>query len=258
MSASIGTKPDQGTDTARWLPFPRPPGGVRLYCVPHAGGGASSFRPWIGALPGVAVCPLQPPAREARFRDAPIRDMGTMAGQIADAIQDSADGPYAVYGHSLGALSAFEAVREIRRRGAQAPVHLFVSGSPAPQVRDILLENVHDASDEEVVALLRRLGGTPESLLADPALLELILPAIRADLEVKETYRYDPEPALDLPLTVLDAEEDPRACAEGTALWREQTAGPFALHTVGRGHFAIYEQAQTTQRHLLEALTPWL
>lgn len=244
--------------TDRWLPFPRPPGKVRLYCVPHAGGGASAFRPWIGAVPGVAVCPLQPPAREARFRDEPIRTMDKLAGEIADVMLDSADGPYAVYGHSLGALTAFEAVREIRRRGGQAPVHLFVSGCTAPQVRDSLLPNVHDASDEEVVALLRRLGGTPESLLDDPALLGLILPAIRADLEVKETYRYTSEAPLDLPLTVLDADDDPRAGAAGTAAWREQAAGEFALHTVGQGHFAVFEQARITHKYLLEALTPWL
>ena len=251
---------DPGMSTERWLPFPRPPGEVRLYCVPHAGGGASSFRPWIGAMPGVAVCPLQPPAREARFRDEPIRAMGQMASEIADVVQDSADGPYAVYGHSLGALTAFETVRELRRRDSRTPmpVHLFVSGCPAPQIRDSLLPNVHDASDEEVVALLRRLGGTPESLLGDPGLLGLILPAIRADLEVKETYRYTPEAPLDLPLTVLDADDDPRAGTAGTAAWREQAAAEFALHTVGQGHFAVFEQAQITHKYLLEALTPWL
>ncbi|ACU75839.1 Thioesterase [Catenulispora acidiphila DSM 44928] len=246
------------TATDRWLPFPRPAGAVRLYCVPHAGGGASSFRPWIGAMPGVAVCPLQPPAREARFRDEPIRTMEQMATEIADVLQDSADGPYAVYGHSLGALTAFEAVRELRRRDAQMPLHLFVSGCPAPQVRDSLLPNVHEASDAEVVALLRRLGGTPESLLNDPGLLGLILPAIRADLEVKETYRYPSEPPLDLPLTVLHADGDPRAGAAATAAWREQAGGEFVLHTVGQGHFAVFEQARITHKYLLEALTPWL
>jgi surfactin synthase thioesterase subunit len=248
-----------GTATDRWLPFPRPAaGGLRLFCIPHAGGGASAFRPWIGAVPGVAVCPLQPPAREARFRDEPHLDMGPLAAEIADVVSAATDGPYAIYGHSLGALTGFEAVREIRRRGGQMPVHLFVSGCAAPQVQDSLLPNVHDASDAEVVALLRRLGGTPESLLGDPALLELILPAIRADLTVKETYRYVPEAPLDLPLTVLAADDDPRAGAAETAAWREQAGGGFMLHTVGEGHFAVFEQARITHKHLREALKPWL
>ncbi|NUR29308.1 MAG: thioesterase [Catenulispora sp.] len=246
------------SEAGRWLPFPRPAGGVRLFCIPHAGGGASSFRPWIGAVPGVAVCPVQLPAREARFRDAPQLSMGPLAAAIADVILAAADGPYAIYGHSLGALTGFETVREIRRRGAQMPVHLFVSGSTAPQVQDSMLPNVHDASDAEVVALLRRLGGTPESLLGDPDLIGLILPAIRADLTVKETYRYTAEAPLDLPLTVLGADNDPRAGAEATAAWSEQAAGGFALHNVGEGHFAVFEQARLTHKYLREALTPWL
>lgn len=258
MTGVTGTTGTTGPAVDRWLPFQRPAGGVRLFCIPHAGGGASAFRPWIGAVPGVAVSPLQLPAREARFRDRPHLDMGPLAAEIADVILAAADGPYAVYGHSLGALVGFETVREIRRRGAQMPVHLFVSGCAAPQVQDSLLPNVHEASDAEVVALLRRLGGTPESLLADQSLLELILPAIRADLTVKETYRYVPEAPLDLPVTVLGADNDPRAGAAETAAWREQAAGAFTLHTVGEGHFAVFEQARITHKYLREALTPWL
>jgi surfactin synthase thioesterase subunit len=246
------------SEAGRWLPFPRPAGEVRLFCIPHAGGGASSFRPWIGSIPGVAVCPVQLPAREARFRDEPHLSMGPLAAAIADVVLAAADGPYAIYGHSLGALTGFETVREIRRRGARMPVHLFVSGCTAPQVQDSLLPNVHDASDEEVVALLRRLGGTPESLLDNPDLFGLILPAIRADLTVKETYRYVPAPPLDLPLTVLGADNDPRASAEASAAWSEQTAGAFTLHNVGEGHFAVFEQARLTHKYLREALTPWL
>jgi medium-chain acyl-[acyl-carrier-protein] hydrolase len=240
----------------RWLPFPRPAGPVRLYCLPHAGGSASSFRSWIGALPGVAVCPVQPPGREARFRDTPHRQMEPLVRELTDVVLSTADGPYAVYGHSLGALVAFEVVREIRRRAAQAPVHLFVSGSAAPQCPADGLGAVAEAPEAEVVAMLRKLGGTPDWLLADPTLLELIMPAVRADFSVKETYQYVPEAPLDLPVTVLAAHGDPRAAEDEMPLWAEQTTGPFELHTVGDGHFAVFEHAGLTHKYLAEALRP--
>lgn len=242
----------------RWLPLPRPVGAVRLYCIPHAGGGASSFRPWLSALPGVAVSPVQLPGREARFRDQTFQRMEPLIAGLTDVVMASADGPFAVYGHSVGALIAFELVRELRRREAPAPVHLFVSGSPAPEVLDEILPADHEASDAEIVALLRRLGGTPDSLLADPALLELILPAIKADLTVRANYRYTPEAPLDLPLTLLAADNDPRATAEGMDRWRDYTTGPFEQHNVGEGHFAVYENASLAQKYLSEALRPWL
>ena len=243
----------------RWLPYPAPTPArpVRLYCLPHAGGSASSFRGWLDAMPGVTVCPLQPPGREARFRDRPHRSMGPLAAEIADVVLATAEGPYAVYGHSLGALVAFEVVREIRRRGAPAPVHLFVSGSAAPQCDPDGLPEVHDASDADVVALLRALGGTPDWLLSDPSLLEMILPAVRADFSVKETYRYAPDSPLDVPLTVLAASGDPRAAMPLMPRWQEQTSAAFELHTVGDGHFAVLEQAPLTHKYLAEALRPW-
>jgi surfactin synthase thioesterase subunit len=257
--------------TGDWLPFRiqarAQPSVLPLYCLPHAGGGASAYRSWLGKLPGVAVQPVQPPGREARFRERPFKRMGPLVSELADAVladlgHNDVPGagrpPYAVYGHSLGALVAFELLREIRGRGEPLPVHLFVSGCVAPQCPYDDGPPVRDMALPELVATLRRLGGTPEWLLADPAVLEMITPAIRADFSVKETYQFRPRPLLDVPITALTTTDDPRAPGELMARWRDLTTAEFELHLMIGGHFAVFEQATLTRKYICEALRTWL
>ena len=274
MTISDVTRSDLGR---RWLPFKTltgaTPAALSLYCLPHAGGGASVYLPWLAKLPGVAVLPLQPPGREGRFREPPHKLMAPLVCELASVIaadaarewrlvpghqspltRRPAGAPYAVYGHSLGALVAFELLREIRRRGEPGPVHLFVSGCVAPHTPFDDGPPVRDMAQRELVATLRRLGGTPESLLSDPSVLDMILPAIRADFSVKETHTYLQEQPLDVPITALPSTDDPRASQESMARWRDQTTGEFDLHTFVGGHFAVFEQAALTHRYIAEAL----
>ncbi|MET8007488.1 thioesterase II family protein [Nonomuraea glycinis] len=250
----------------QWLPFRTltgaEPGALPLYCLPHAGGAASAFRQWQRKLPGVAVQPVQLPGRESRHRQPPYRLMEPLVSDLADAVLadvalSAAGHRYALYGHSLGGLVAFELVREVRRRGGPEPVHLFVSGSDAPHITYEDGPPVSGMTRGEVVGLLRKLGGTPEWLLADQGALEMILPAVQADFTVKETYRYTPEPPLAVPISVLPSGSDPRVAPEKVAAWREQTAREFALHPFDGGHFAVFEQADRTRAIVAEALRPW-
>ena len=248
-------------DFARWIPVrPRATDAdaLPLFCLPHAGGGASAFRSWQDAVPGMAVLPLQPPGREGRLREAPYEDMDSLAEVLATVVSTEAAGrPYAIYGHSLGALVAFETVRTLRRRGRPQPVHLFVSGCSAPPSAPDGGPPVAGMAAPEVVGMLRRLGGTPEWLLADPGALEMILPPFRADFRVKEGYEYRPEPPLTLPITVLASTDDPRAPVELQELWGGETVGPVRHHTLTGGHFAVYEQGALTRSLVSEALAPW-
>jgi surfactin synthase thioesterase subunit len=250
---------------SRWVPL-CPRSGVQeatpLFCLPHAGGGASAFRPWLDRIPGVAVLPLQPPGREGRLREAPFVRMEPLVAELAEVVVETAgQRPFGVYGHSLGALVAFELVRELRRRGfgpggAPGPVHLFVSGCIAPQHA-----NGYDdgpsfvtATLPELAVMLGELGGTPDWLLRDPEAMAMILPAIRGDFSVKEAYRYHPEPPLGVPVTVLSSTHDPRAPLELQHGWREQTAEAFLEYTLQGGHFAIYEQAAAVHERIAAAL----
>ncbi|HEU5331352.1 MAG TPA: thioesterase domain-containing protein [Actinocrinis sp.] len=241
-----------------WLPFARPEGALTLYCVPHAGGSASAFRPWFGRIGAVAVRPVQPPGRETRLRETPYRDMTAYVRDLARAVRADVEAtrkPYAVYGHSLGAWAAFELVRALRRGGAPDPEHLVVSGAAAPD--DPPYDDgppVGRMTEPDVVALLRRIGGTPEWMLRDPRMLAVIVPRFRGDFQVKESYRYEPEPPLDVPITAISASADPRAGARAMDGWRRQTARRFTAHTLAGGHFAVLEQSELTLRHLARAL----
>ncbi len=248
---------DVSDAAARWLPSlaRAQPGALPLFCLPHAGGGASAFRAWAGSVPGVAVLPVQPPGRETRLREPPYERMEPLAAELASVILAVAGSrPYAVYGHSLGALVAFETLREVRRRGGPDPAHLFVSGCVPPQYACGDGESIATAPLATLVRKLRELGGTPDWLLSDPTVLEMIVPPIRADFSVKESYAYRPEPPLDVPVTVLASTGDPRAPHEMQDRWRDQTTAAFRLHTLGGGHFAVFEQAALTQRYLAAAL----
>lgn len=251
MTATTATSP-----VSRWLPYGAPEGSPRLYCLPHAGGSASAFRAWAGRVGPVAVCPVQPPGRETRLGEAPHTRMETLVDQLAEVVLgDAGDEPYAVYGHSLGALVGFELLREIRRRGGRDPVRLIVSGSPAPQWDDgVERPSVATMDDARVVEMLRVMGGTPDWLLADPAVLRMILPPFRADFAVRESYRYRPAPPLTVPVTALAATADARVPVGSVADWREQTVHGFTSHTLEGGHFAVFEQPAATQAFLRQAL----
>ncbi|MBB0245180.1 thioesterase [Streptomyces alkaliphilus] len=252
---------DRASVTA-WFPFAEPPGaiGVRLYCLPHAGGSASAFRSWFGRVGEVSVRPVQLPGRETRLREPAYRSMTDLVRDLTDALLadlETPDGhrPFAIYGHSLGGQEGFEVVRELRRRGGPTPLHLFVSGCPAPGDDPNAHEPpVGSMSDEQVVALLRRIGGTPEWMLRDPSVLRMILPPFRGDFAVRESHEHRPEPPLTLPITALAADRDPRAGIRDMVGWRRETTGPFRCRVLSGGHFAVLEQAEVTRRRLAEGL----
>ncbi|MEV4820402.1 alpha/beta fold hydrolase [Micromonospora sp. NPDC049274] len=210
---------------------------ARLICLPYAGGGSSAYSGWQELLgPDVEVCPVELPGRQSRWRDPVYTRVRPLVEDLASALTGELHVPYALFGHSMGSLVAFELARELRRRGAPQPRVLFAAGGLAPGLRRTS-PNIHDQPDAIVVDRLRRLGGLDEEIAAEPELLEVLLPAIRADFSVCETYEYTPELPLSCPIVAFAGDRDEHVPPEQIAPWREHTSAGFALHVLPGGHF---------------------
>jgi len=219
---------------------PDPTARVRVFCFPHAGAGATTYQPWIRRLQGtgVHVCPVQLPGRENRFREPAFDRLDPLLDELADSLAPAADLPFAVFGHSLGALVAFGLTQRWHAAGGPLPRRLFVSGRIAPHLRDPR-STLHQLDDAGLIRVLRELGGIPSSILDDRGLMSLLLPGLRADLAVNETYRHRDRAKLPVPITAFGGTADPKVSATELREWREQTSAGFAAHLLPGGHFFV-------------------
>jgi medium-chain acyl-[acyl-carrier-protein] hydrolase len=236
LNATAGTAP-----ASRWLKRFRPAavGSRLLLCLPYAGGGASLFRPWaIDAAQGIEVCAFQLPGRENRIREAPLQDMGILVDNLCAVISAEVDEDFSMFGHSLGALVCFETVCELRRRGARLPEHLFVSACEAPHTRRSKDRSGH-LDDAAFLERLRQLGGVSEQVLAHREILALLLPMLRADFRLAETYRFRHDDPLPIPVTAVAGRDDRLASPADLARWRELAGAGFELVTVPGDHFYV-------------------
>src|SRR5205085_8881948 len=242
----------RGSSATPWLVInrPNPQARLRLFCFPYAGGGAATYHAWPGELPTeVEVCAVQLPGRASRSRESPYDRLKQLVEALAPAVLPYLDRPYAFFGHSMGALIAFELTRRLRREADTSPAHLFVSGRRAPQLPRTN-PPIHDLPEAEFVQALRRLNGTPDEVLAHPELMELMLPLLRADFAAVGTYEYTPEPALACPITAYGGLQDHEVSRAQLEAWRTQTTGGFTLRMLPGDHFYL----QTGRALLLRSL----
>jgi pyochelin biosynthetic protein PchC len=224
------------TPKSRWLRCrkPRPDARLRLICFPQAGGAASFFGSWAARLPAeLELHAVQYPGREDRVQEACIDDMAVLAAEIATALRPLSDRPMALFGHSMGAAVAYEVARLLN----PGPVCLFVSGRHAPS--ELLHDDVHLRNDEDVLDELKRLGGTDATLLDDPELREMILPMVRSDFKLAETYRHLDGSRLACPIISLVGLDDPEVTTAQARRWQEHTTGSFTQHTFPGDHFYL-------------------
>ncbi|MBM7076602.1 thioesterase domain-containing protein [Micromonospora humida] len=221
-------------------PGSRPQAPAQLFCLPYAGGGASAFRRWQPeAGPDVEVLPVQLPGRENRIGDDP----DFTVAELAAAIADRADRPYAIYGHSMGGRLGFEVVRELRRVGRELPVRLYVGGARAPHVTAAsFFDGLSRVDDDELLRRLAAGGGLPDGLLDHPELVELLLPLLRADFGRVDSYRYAPGAPLPVPVVAFAGRHDRAVSREQSAAWAEHTAAGFTLHELDGGHFFLHDR----------------
>jgi len=224
---------------------------MRLFCFPYAGGLAQIFHSWPESLATkVEICAVQLPGRGSRLREAPFNRLTLLVQALAEVLSPQMDRPIAFFGHSMGAIIGFELARLLRANDHRQPLHLFVSGRRAPHLPEIE-PPAHMLPDADFLAHLSKLNGTPSQILQHPELMELMLPTLRADFALIETYEYKPEPAFDFPITAFGGLRDTYASRADLELWREHTHAEFSLHMFPGDHFFI----NSSQTLLLQALS---
>ncbi len=230
----------RGVGNGSWVAQPiESEGETRLFCFPFAGGGTGIFRGWSTNLaPDVRVCPVQLPGRESRLGQKPYQNIHELVKDMAEEMADYWRTPYALFGHSMGALIAYELTRYLRRRLFPLPKHLFVSAFRAPHL-PMLRTKIHGLGDAEFIAELRAYGGSSEVVLQHHEIMQLLLPGIRADFRAHETYQYYQEPPLPVPITTMGGEADDTVAKEELAAWHVHGSREFALQMFAGNHFFI-------------------
>jgi surfactin synthase thioesterase subunit len=225
----------------RWLSClrPNPLARLRLLCLPHAGGGTQLFRGWEPSLPSeIEVLAVRLPGRENRLQEAPYVDLHALADALVAGIPEISERPYAILGHSMGAVLGFELVRRLRQARERLPVHLIASGHRAPH-QPYPLPAIRDLPRDAFLEGVRRYNGIPASALESPELLDLMMPALRADFSVCETYRYGEEAPLDCPISAYGGLEDPDVQRADLEAWGTHTTAAHIVRMFPGDHFFI-------------------
>jgi medium-chain acyl-[acyl-carrier-protein] hydrolase len=220
------------------------PARARVFCFPHAGGGASAYTRWGADAPeGIEFCAVQLPGREGQIGARPFSDLPALLPALRAELQPYFDRPFAFFGHSMGALIAFELASALQADAGRAPMHLFVSGRRAPHLPPAR-RPLHQLPPGEFEAALLELEGTPNDILADEELMALIGPTLRADLAVCETYQHHPRPALAMPLSAFGGADDPEATPGDLDAWRAHTSQFAGVRLFPGRHFYLRERTR--------------
>jgi medium-chain acyl-[acyl-carrier-protein] hydrolase len=227
---------------------------LRLFCFPYAGGSASAFARWPDFLPAtVDVRPVQLPGRWNRMREAPFTRFEHALRVLAQVLPPFLDRPFVFFGHSMGALLAFEMARYLQQQGLPQPLHLFVSGRRAPHLPDTDLPPA-GLNDEEFIERLRELNGTPGEVLGNPELMNLLLPTIRADFDVCRSHEYIAGPPLACPLTVFGGIDDVESAGDRLEAWDVHTTGRRMIFKFPGDHFYMHSAEASLLRTLAASL----
>lgn len=216
---------------------------IRLFCIPYSGGNAYSYSEFKKYLPlNIELCNLELPGRGKRISEPLLSGIQEMTEDLFRQIKNRIDGPYAVFGHSLGALLSYTLCRYISGKGLKLPATLFVSGQTAASL--IKSDDTHLLSDDRFINVLREMNGTPEELLADDSFARYFLPVIRADFQSIAGYRYEPHNLpLSIPISVFIGNQEKISDVD-VALWQQETTFPITVKRFEGGHFFIFNHTK--------------
>lgn len=230
--------------TTPWLmPFSRGGNGrLNLFFFPHAGGGASAFYQWSRVLPKeITSYAIQLPGRETRLREPLRREVSPLVAALVEELRPYLETtPFLFWGHSMGALLGFELTRHLQQHGLPTPQRLLVSGYNAPHI-PYADPHIHHLPEADFIAALQALKGTPEMVLNDDELRDLVLPIVRADFQLVETYVHEEAEPLHCPITVLDGVADDKTNKTDLQEWQRQSTQLLEMFTFPGDHFFLYD-----------------
>jgi medium-chain acyl-[acyl-carrier-protein] hydrolase len=233
---------------------PNPQAGLRLFCFPYSGASSAIYSQWPRTLPpAIEACLVELPGHGARIAEIPFTQLAPLVQAAARELGPYFDMPFAFFGHSMGALVAFELARLLHRKHCLIPAHLFVSGHAAPQVT-VYESPIHGLPDREFLEALRKLNGMSRGELEHAELMELLLPTLRADFELCETFGYQDGPRLPCPISACGGLQDAMVSRTGLKAWRSQTSAGFSLHLFPGDHFYLHEHRMLLLQTIARAL----
>jgi medium-chain acyl-[acyl-carrier-protein] hydrolase len=227
---------------------------LNMFCFPYAGGAALVFKEWANFLPStLRVIPVELPGRGARLQEPAFLSLPALVEELALVIEPLLDMPFVFYGHSMGAVIGFELARSLRRKYDREPQALFVGGRRAPQTPNDEPVTYHLPKQEFVEELIK-LDGTPKEVIEHDELMEMMIPLLRADFQLTQTYEYTADTPLRCPITVYGGREDFHVPQSLLLPWKEQTSSKFALRMLPGGHFFIRSSQELLLRSLAREL----
>jgi len=231
---------------------------LRLFCLPYAGGGAAIYRPWPAGFPAtIEVRAVRLPGREQRSAEPPWTDATRAAAALARALLPLLEEPFAFFGHSMGATIAYETARILAQDYGRRPVGFMASGRRAPQLPSRKAQ-LHLLPDQGLLEELERLGGTPPSVLKSSELMQLILPTLRADLQLAETYVAAQPSGLACPVVAFGGAGDHEVHRSELEAWRQISNGDFRLHMLEGDHFFVNSDREQLIRLAVSELERWM
>lgn len=237
-----------------WFVSPRidPNAEFRLFIFPYAGGSPAAFGKWT--IENIECWTAHYPGRGSRYSEPLIKNIPSLVEPLSQAMYPFLDKPFAFFGHSMGAVVAFELVRSMRRNKLPQPKLFFVSACGAPHLPDPH-PPIHALSNDEFLAALQKLNGIPSELLRQPEAIQLLLPIVRADFEAIEIYQFVSDHPLEIPIVAIGGSYDPRVSRERLEGWSTQTNASFKLHIFDGDHFFIHTEKEKILDLIQEEMT---
>lgn len=229
---------------------------IKLFCIPYAGGSAAVYSRWKKLVnPLIELKQVELPGRGSRMNESLIDNIPDIVRNIFKEIKDQIKPPYALFGHSMGALITYELCKKIKQEGYPSPVHIFFSGKQGPQIKLKGL-NCYNLPEDEFIKHILNYNGTNEAVFKNKELASLFIPILRADFKMVETYKFDrTDDYLECDVSVFSGTDDRAVSWEDLSGWQEVTKSNCRFYPFKGGHFFINEHTEEVVDQINNVLT---